>query len=132
MKRYFIPAVSAAILLSIALTSCETPAGQGAGFGAVTGAAAGALIGGAAAGGRGAAIGAGAGALAGALTGAAIAEDQARYYHAPPGGYPVARSTGTAGYVYSPYGPHNVIDVRDVPHGALVRDPSTGGIFRRP
>jgi osmotically inducible lipoprotein OsmB len=132
MKKYFIPAVSAAILLPMALTSCETPAGQGAGFGAVTGAAAGALIGGAAAGGRGAAIGAGAGALAGALTGAAIAEDQARYYHAPPGGYPYGQRTGTPGYVYSPYGQHNIIDVRGVPPGALVRDPSTGGIFRRP
>ena len=124
MKKYFIPAVSAAILLAMGLSSCETPEGQGAGFGAVTGAAAG--------GGRGAAIGAGAGALAGALTGAAIAEDQARYYHAPPGGYPYGQRTGTPGYVYSPYGPHNIIDVRGVPPGALVRDPSTGGIFRRP
>ena len=132
MKKYFIPAVSAAILLAMGLSSCETPEGQGAGFGAVTGAAAGALIGGAAAGGRGAAIGAGAGALAGALTGAAIAEDQARYYHAPPGGYPYGQRTGTPGYVYSPSGPHNIIDVRGVPPGALVRDPSTGGIFRRP
>ena len=132
MKKYFIPTVSAAALLAMGLSSCETPAGQGAGFGAVTGAAAGALIGGAAAGGRGAAIGAGAGALAGALTGAAIAEDQARYYHAPPGGYPYGQGTGTPGYVYSPYGQHNIIDVRGVPPGALVRDPSTGGIFRRP
>jgi hypothetical protein len=122
MKKYFIPAASAALLLTMGLTSCET----------LTGAAAGALIGGGAAGGRGAAIGAGAGALAGALIGAAVAEDQARYYHAPPGGYPYAERTGTAGYVYSPYGNHNVIDVRGVPEGALVRDPSTGGIFRKP
>ena len=75
-----------------ALTSCETPAGQGAGFGALTGAAAGC-----------------AdrcrryrnrsrrgdrrrrGSVAGALIGAAVAEDQAQYYHAPPGGYPYAR-----------------------------------------
>jgi hypothetical protein len=133
MKKYFIiPAVSAALLLTMGLTSCETATGQGAGFGAVTGAAAGALIGGGAAGGRGAAIGAGAGALAGALIGAAVAEDQARYYHAPPGGYPYAERTETPGYVYSPYGNHNVIDVRGVPEGALVRDPSTGGIFRKP
>ena len=54
------------------------------------------------------------------------------YYHAPPGGYPYAERTGTPGYVYSPYGNHNVIDVRGVPPGALVRDPSTGGIFRKP
>ena len=131
MKKYFIPAVSAAILvpLALSLSSCETPVGQGAGFGAATGA----IIGGAATGRvRGAAIGAGAGALAGALVGAAIQEDQARYYHAPPGGYPYGRRTETPGYVYSPYGPHNIIDVRGVPPGALVRDPSTGGVFRKP
>jgi len=132
MKRYFFPVASAAVLFPLLLSSCETPAGQGAGFGAVTGAAAGALIGGAAAGGHGAAIGAGAGALAGAITGAAIAEDQARNYHAPPGGYPYATPTGTPGYVRSPYGDHNTIDVRDVPSGALVRDTSTGGVFRNP
>ncbi len=133
MKKYFIPAVSAAVFLAMGLASCETPAGQGAGFGAVAGAATGALIGAAATGtGRGAGIGAGAGALAGALLGAAVADDQARYYHAPPGGYPYAQRTGTPGYVYSPYGNHNVIDVRGVPPGALVRDPSTGGIFRKP
>ncbi|MGH8092880.1 MAG: glycine zipper domain-containing protein [Chthoniobacterales bacterium] len=132
MRKFFIPAVAAAIL-SMGLSSCETPAGQGAGFGAVSGAATGALIGAAASGtGEGAAIGAGAGALAGALLGAAVAQDQAQYYHAPPGGYPFARQTGTPGYVYSPYPPHNTIDVRDVPQGALVRDPSTGGIFRKP
>jgi len=129
MKKYFIPTVLAAVLLPLLLSSCETPVGQGAGFGAATGA----IIGGAATGHlRGAAIGAGAGALAGALIGAAVEEDQARYYHAPPGGYPYGRPTGTPGYVYSPYGPHNVIDVRGVPPGALVRDPSTGGIFRKP
>ncbi len=129
MKKYFIPVVAAAILLPMALTSCETPVGQGAGFGAATGA----VIGGAATGRvRGAAVGAGAGALAGALIGAAVQEDQARYYHAPPGGYPFAERTATPGYVYSPYGRHNIIDVRGVPPGAMVRDPSTGGIFRKP
>ena len=129
MKKYFIPMVSAAVLLPMFLSSCETPVGQGAGFGAATGA----IIGGAATGRvRGAAIGAGAGALAGALIGAAVQEDQARYYHAPPGGYPYGQRTETPGYVYSPYGPHNIIDVRGVPPGALVRDPSTGGIFRKP
>ena len=129
MKKYFIPTVSAAVLLPMFLSSCETPVGQGAGFGAATGA----IIGGAATGRvRGAAIGAGAGALAGALIGAAIQEDQARNYHAPPGGYPYGQRTETPGYVYSPYGPHNIIDVRGVPPGALVRDPSTGGIFIKP
>ena len=128
MKQLFLPAVSAAVLTSLALTSCETTVGQGAGIGAASGA----LIGAGAAGGRGAAIGAGAGLLAGALIGAAIESDQRQYYHAPPGGYPYGRPTGTPGYVYSPYGSHNVIDVRGVPRGAWVRDTSTGGIFIKP
>ena len=135
MKKHFISVFSVAVLLSILLSSCETPEGQGAGFGAFTGAATGALIGAAATGtGRGAWIGAASGAAAGALLGAAIASDQARYYrdNPPPGGYPVATRTETRGYVYSPYGRHNVIDVRGIPSGALVRDPSTGGIFIRP
>jgi len=133
MKNHFIPAVAAALLLVTALSSCETPAGQGAGFGAFSGAATGALIGAAATGtGRGAGIGAAAGAAAGALIGAAVAQDQAQYYHPPPGGYPYARQTGTPGYVYSPYPPHSIIDVRGVPSGSWVRDPSSGGIFVKP
>ena len=47
----------------------------------------------------------------------------------PPMAKPVP---GMKGHVYSPYAPHNVIDVRGVPQGALVRDTSTNGIFRRP
>lgn len=133
MKKYLVPTISGALLLSMLLSACETPEGQGAGFGAFAGAATGALIGAAATGtGQGAAIGAASGAAAGALLGAAVAADQAQYYHPPPGGYPVATWTGTPGYVYSPYGRHNVIDVRGIPSGALVRDPSTGGIFRKP
>ena len=133
MKKYLIPLFSIAVLLSMLLSSCETPEGQGAGFGAFAGAATGALIGaGATWTGEGAAIGAASGAAAGALLGAAVASDQAKYYHPPPGGYPVATPTGTPGYVYSPYGRHNVIDVRGIPSGALVRDPSTGGILQKP
>ncbi len=128
MKKYFLPAASATLLTTLALSSCETPVGQGAGIGAASGA----LIGAGAAGGRGAAIGAGAGLLAGALVGAAVEADQERYYHAPPGGYPAAQLTGTPGYVISPYGRHNTIDVRGVPRGARVKDPSTGGIFINP
>jgi hypothetical protein len=130
MNNYCLSTVAAAFLVSFALTSCETPVGQGAGIGAATGA----IIGGAATGHvRGAAIGAAAGAAAGALIGAAVEEDQAARYGPPPsGGYPFARRTGTPGYVYSPYPPHNIIDVRGVPPGELVRDTSTGGIFRKP
>jgi hypothetical protein len=129
MKKYLLPAASAAILGALALSSCDTYTGQGAGIGAASGALIGAGATGTA---RGAALGAGAGLLAGALVGSAIDASQEGNYHAPPGGYPFARPTGTPGYVYSPYGDHNVIDVRGVPHGALVRDPSTGGVFRKP
>ncbi|HEX3817896.1 MAG TPA: glycine zipper domain-containing protein [Chthoniobacterales bacterium] len=129
IKKHFLTAATAAIVTACALSSCETPTGQGAGIGA----AAGALIGAGATGNvRGAALGAGAGLLAGALVGSAIEADQQSHYHAPPGGYPYARPSGTPGYVYSPYGAHNVIDVRGIPHGAWVRDPSTGGVFIRP
>jgi hypothetical protein len=132
MKKYFVAATAAAVLVSVSFTACGTYPGYATGTGAAIGAASGALIGAGAHGGRGAAIGAGAGLLAGALVGAAIDAENARNYHAPPGGYPYAQRTGTPGYVYSPYGNHNVIDVREVPHGSLVRDPSTGGIFRNP
>ncbi|HEY1768643.1 MAG TPA: hypothetical protein VGG02_00130 [Chthoniobacterales bacterium] len=133
MKKFFLPAAAAAILVSLGLTSCETAyPGQATGAGAGIGAVSGALIGAGAGGGRGAAIGAGAGLLAGALVGAAIDANQEQYYHAPPGGFPVASPSGTRGYVYSPYPPHNLINVRGIPHGAKVRDPSTGGIFLRP
>jgi hypothetical protein len=132
MKKYFLPATAAAVLLSFGLTSCGTYPGYATGTGAAVGAASGALIGAGAGGGRGAAIGLGAGLLAGALVGAAIDADNARNLHAPPGGYPYARPTGTPGYVYSPYGNHNVIDVRGAAPGQMVRDPSTRGIFLNP
>ena len=132
MKKYLLPAMAAAAVGSLGVSGCGTYPGYATGTGAAIGAASGALIGAGAHGGHGAAIGAGAGLLAGALVGAAIDAENARNYHAPPGGYPVARPTGSPGYVYSPYGDHNVIDVRGVPSGGLVRDPSTNGVFRNP
>ena len=130
MKRDSFIAISVVTLSSVVLSSCDTPTGAGAGYGA----AAGAIIGGAATGHvRGAAIGAAAGAATGALIGRSIQEDQARAYGPPPpGGYPVARWSGTPGLVISPYPPHRLVDVRGIPPGAMVRDPSTGGIFIRP
>ena len=135
MKMKSFAAVAVAALGAIALNSCETATGTGA----LVGAGAGALI----AGGHhghdgyhrsrgdtvaGAAIGAG----VGALVGAAIDAERAREYGPEPrGGYPYARRAGR-GFVYSPYPPNRLVDVRGVPSGALVRDPSTGGIFRRP
>jgi hypothetical protein len=130
MKRKLFTSISVVTLLASLLSSCDSPVGQGAGYGA----AAGAIIGGAATGRvRGAAVGAAIGAGTGALIGAAIQEDQARQYGpVPEGGYPVARWSGTPGLVVSPYSPHRLVDVRGIPRGALVRDPSTGGIFRKP
>src|SRR5437773_32623 len=103
MKKNCVPIL--AVLAALALGSCDTPVGAGAGYGAA----------------------------AGALIGSAIQEDQARYYGpAPAGGYPWAQWSGTPGVVVSPYPPHRLVDVRGIPHGALVRDPSSGGLFRRP
>ena len=130
MNRNCFIVVSVIALSSFVLNSCDTPAGTGAGYGA----AAGAIIGGAATGHvRGAAIGAAAGAATGALVGHAIAEERAREYGpVPPGGYPYAQWSGRPGLVVSPYPPHRLVDIRGIPRGALVRDPSTGGVFRRP
>jgi hypothetical protein len=130
MEKNILAVTAIIILSSFIITSCEEPTGAGAGYGA----AAGAIIGGAATGHvRGAAIGAAAGAATGALVGHAIAEERAREYGpVPPSGYPYARWSGTPGLVVSPYPPHRLVDVRGIPHGALVRDPSTGGLFRRP
>jgi hypothetical protein len=135
MKNTSLIAVSTALLVSFAFNSCDTPTGQGAAIGA----GAGALLAGAGHHGHhghhggnvlaGAAIGA----AAGALIGAAVEQDRHGYYDGRPVGYyPWGRRTGTRGFVYSPYPPHNIVDVRGIPSGELVRDPSTGRIFRRP
>lgn len=130
MKMKSLAAVALAALGALGLNSCETATGTGA----LVGAGAGALLGNDAGYGSrgdtvaGAAIGAG----VGALIGAAIDADRAAEYGpAPSGGYPYARRAGR-GLVYSPYPPNRIVDVRGIPRGALVRDPSTGGIFRRP
>ena len=140
MKMKSIAVVALAALGAMGLNSCETATGTGA----LVGAGAGALIAGGGPHGHhhgryhrghsrgdtiaGAAIGAG----VGALVGAAIDAERAREYGPEPsGGYPYARPAGR-GYVYSPYPPNRIVDVRGIPRGALVRDPSSGGIFRRP
>jgi predicted small secreted protein len=130
MKKITLAVMATVALSALGLSSCETPTGQGAGFGAATGA----IIGGAATGNlRGAAIGAGIGAGTGALIGASIEADQNGYYEGHPGGYyPYGRRTDQHGFLRSPYPPHSIVDVRGVPRGALVRDPSSGRIFRRP
>lgn len=115
----------------LVLSACDSPVGQGAGYGA----AGGAIIGGAAGGTvRTAALGAAAGAGLGALIGAIVQDSERyRYYQdAPPGGYPVGQPSGYPGLVRSPYYPHNLIDVRGIPSGSLVVDPSVDRPFIRP
>ena len=129
MKKYTLIAASAAMLASLTLTSCETPTGQGAGFGAATGA----IIGGAATGNvRGAAVGAAIGAGTGALIGAAVEADQRGYYEGHEVGYYPWGTRAGQGLVRSPYRPNGLVDVRGIPRGALVRDPHSGRVFRRP
>ena len=131
MSKSLFVFVAPLTVVALLLNSCDTPTGQGA----AAGAGAGAIIGNLASGGgtRGTLIGAAAGAATGALIGRAIQEDRAREYGPPPeGGYPVARWSGQPELVVSPVPPHRLVDVRGIPRGALVRDPSTGGIFRKP
>jgi predicted small secreted protein len=131
MKKEGFITVTVVALLAGVLASCDTPTGTGA----AAGAGAGAIIGNIAGRGgpRSTLIGAAAGAAAGALIGHAIQEDRAREYGPEPeGGYPVAEWSGTPGLVISPFPPHRLVDVRGIPRGGLVRDPSSGGIFRKP
>jgi hypothetical protein len=131
MIKHILTAVGGVALLGSVLTSCDTPTGTGAAAGAGAGAIIGNVVG--HGGPRSTLIGAAAGAATGALIGHAIQEDRAeRYGPRPEGGYPVAEWSGQPGLVVSPYPPHRLVDVRGIPHGALVRDPASGGIFRRP
>lgn len=117
-----------AVLPAMLLTSCDTPEGKGA----VAGAAGGAILGAALGHGHpgnvaaGAALGAGTGALIGHLIGR---PDDRGYYEGEQ--LPYGRSVGR-GIVESPYQPHNLIDTRGIPHGAVVEDPTTGGRFIKP
>lgn len=130
MNKYTLAVVSTALLGAFAVSSCETHVGQGAAVGAMTGA----LVGGGHHGHvGGAAAGAVIGAAAGALVGAAISEEEARRHGPPPeNGYPRARWSTNMGYVHSPCS-DAIVDVRRIPPGALVRDPSAPNcFFRRP
>ena len=130
MKKNTLLVTSVVALISMSLTSCDTPTGQGAGWGAVTGAVLGAAATGDA---RGAAVGALIGAHTGATIGAMIELDERGYYDGHPRDYyPYARPTDTRGIVQSPYPPHALVDVRGIPHGALVRDSTSGRVFRKP
>jgi hypothetical protein len=115
------------LIACFALSGCETP-GQTALLGAAIGSVAGSghhVI-------RNAAIGAGAGYLAGR-----VIQDRRRddYYDDDdfdrPRRFLYAEPTSRRGFVISPYS-GNVIDVRGIPHGARVEDPSVGRVFINP
>ncbi len=136
MKK-LLPIVSLSLCTVLAFSGCET-SGQSALAGAATGAAVGGLLHGR---GRdalhGAAIGAGAGYLLGKLAQSQRRDSYERGY-ADAGGYrgstryPVGDLTGQGGFVRSPYRPYHVIDVRGIPPGAQVIDPSCERVFINP
>jgi predicted small secreted protein len=130
MKKHFLLIIAIALFVAFAFTSCDTATGQGAGWGATTGA----ILGAAATGNvRGAAVGALIGANTGALIGASIDEAEAvRYGPHPRGGFPYAEPTERPGFYVSPYPPHQIYNLRHVPHGGLVDDAVGGGYFRKP
>lgn len=146
MKK-FIPSVSLALCIVFAFSGCETT-----GDSVLLGAATGAAVGGIATGeGRGALTGAAIGAAGGYLVGKAVQRDRRRAYsegyyegrgdrdgdrdddrYYREERYPLGRPTNRDGFVTSPYHPYNRIDVRGIPRGASVEDPSTGKIFINP
>lgn len=141
MKK-LIPIISLLLLVAFAFSGCET-SGQNALLGAATGAAVGGALHG-----RGdqALAGAAIGAAGGYLIGKAVQHDRRRVYsegyyegrgdrgegYREESRYPVGRSTGRYGFVSSPYYPYNRIDVRGIPRGAKVVDPSCDKIFINP
>jgi hypothetical protein len=136
MKK-FIPVLSASLCAALAFSGCET-SGQSALAGAATGAAIGGLLHGS---GRdamtGAAIGAGAGYLLGRVARRQREDAYERGYYDGGGyrgesRYPMGSYTGNRGFVRSPYRPHHTIDVRGIPPGAQVIDPSCERIFINP
>jgi hypothetical protein len=134
-----IPVVCLSLVTALIFNGCES-----SGDNALAGAAAGAAIGGLLHGRgsdalHGAAIGAGAGYLIGKVVKHGRHERERRYYRDGEyveGGYyddlPYARPTDRYGFVTSPYEPHNLIDVRGIPHGAQVLDPSCDRAFINP
>jgi uncharacterized protein YcfJ len=128
MKHPRIVLTSLILASAMTFTSCESTTGTGA----LAGAGAGAILGSVLGHGKGSNIlaGAAAGAAAGALAGHIIGHaDDRGYYDGRhlPYGRMVDR-----GICESPYSPHNLVDVRGIPHGAVVEDPSTGGQFIKP
>lgn len=67
-----------------------------------------------------------------------LADNRRQYadgaYHTayPRSRYPLASTTDRRGIVRSPYPPNNLVDVRNIPPGERVVDPSVNRIFTRP
>lgn len=128
MKTRLLSVVAASLLAGLTLTGCETP-GRSSLLGAGIGAAAASVTGHSPL--RGAAIGAGAGYVVGRL---ARHERERAYeegYYEGRGGTPYAQRLGN-GFVRSPHRPYNTVDVRGIPRGARVIDPSTNRPFINP
>ncbi len=134
MKKSLLLLVGATSLVATSCTNVGQGQMTGTGLGAAGGAAAGAIIGNNVSG-VSSTEGAIAGALIGGLTGNIVGRQQdqisdlQRNQAYSGGGYPLARQTGTSGYVVSPYPPYNTIDVRGMPRGSVVLDPSTNQRF---
>lgn len=128
MKRLLLLAVPVVCLITTGCESTGQTALLGAGVGAGIAAATGhdAL--------RGAAIGAASGAVVGHVAKHQRERAYERGYNDARygSGYPMGRPSDHRGFVYSPYGAQRLIDVRGIPRGAKVQDPSTGRIFINP
>jgi hypothetical protein len=126
-----LPFLSALLAGCILLTSCETT-GRTTLLGAGTGAAIAAATGHSAL--RGAAIGAASGFVVGKIVEHERRHAYEREYDETQyrGHYPVGHYEGHRGYVISPFPPHYEIDVRDIPSGAKVVDPSCDRVFINP
>ena len=128
---------AATLLASVVLTGCETT-GQNTLLGAGTGAAIAAATGHSPL--RGAAIGA----ASGFVVGKVLKHERERAYEEgyydreygyeghTRGGYPLGHRSSRRGIVHSPYPPYNDIDVRGIPSGAKVLDPSCNRVFINP
>ena len=131
MKKNILPILAVALFVAGAFTSCETATGTGALWGATTGAVLGGLTSHHHSA-EGAAIGAIIGANTGAIIGSEIDRAHAVRYGPHRGEFPFAQPTERRGFYVSPYPPHRVYDLRNVPHGGLVDDQVGGGYFRKP
>lgn len=130
MKNIRIICTSLALTTALTFTSCQSPAATGALAGAGAGALLASAVGGRHNRGGNLLLGAGIGAAAGAIIGHVIGHaDDRGYYNGERLRY--GRNLGR-GQVESPYYPHSIIDTRGAPHGAVIRDPSTGRNFIKP